>query len=66
MCIRDSSVSNLGGFAAPYITGALQDLTGNDRAGMWAIGLIMLLGAALVICLGAAPASERNAVTGPI
>ena len=61
-----NSVSNLGGFAAPYITGALQDLTGNDRAGMWAIGLIMLLGAALVICLGATPASERNAVTGPI
>ncbi len=59
-----NSVSNLGGFAAPYITGALQDLTGNDRAGMWAIGLIMLLGAALVVWLGAAPTSDGNAVAG--
>jgi MFS family permease len=56
-----NSVSNLGGFAAPYITGALQDLTGNDRAGMWAIGLIMLLGAALVVWLGATPTSDGNA-----
>jgi MFS family permease len=56
-----NSVSNLGGFAAPYITGALHDLTGNDRAGMWAIGVIMLLGAALVVWLGAAPTSDGNA-----
>ena len=60
-----NSVSNLGGFAAPYITGALQDLTGNDKAGMWAIGLIMLLGAALVVWLGAAPTSDRDAGARP-
>ena len=52
-------------FAAPYITGALQDLTGNDKAGMWAIGLIMLLGAALVVWLGAAPTSDRDAGARP-
>jgi MFS family permease len=59
-----NSVSNLGGFAAPYITGALEDLTGSDKAGMWAIGLIMLLGAGLVVWLGATPTSDRIAVAG--
>lgn len=50
-----NSVSNLGGFAAPYITGALEDLTGTDKAGMWAVGIIMLLCAALVVALRATP-----------
>lgn len=50
-----NSVSNLGGFAAPYITGALEDLTGTDKAGMWAVGVVMLLGAALVAWLRATP-----------
>jgi nitrate/nitrite transporter NarK len=50
-----NSLGNLGGFAAPYATGALQDLTGTNRAGMWAVGLIMVAGAALVVALRAAP-----------
>ena len=50
-----NSVSNLGGFAAPYITGALEDLTGSNRAGMWAVGIIMLLCAGLVVSLRGAP-----------
>lgn len=52
-----NSLGNLGGFAAPYATGALQDLTGTNRAGMWAVGLIMAAGAALVVALRAAPSS---------
>jgi nitrate/nitrite transporter NarK len=54
-----NSVGNLGGFAAPYATGALHDLTGTNRAGMWAIGVIMTLGAALVAWLRAAPSADR-------
>ena len=50
-----NSVGNLGGFAAPYATGALQDLTGTNKAGMWAVGLSMVLGGALVVWLRAAP-----------
>lgn len=57
-----NSLGNLGGFAAPYATGALQDLTGSDRAGMWAVGLIMVACAALVVVLRASP---RPADSGP-
>lgn len=52
-----NSVGNLGGFAAPYATGALEDLTGTNKAGMWAVGLIMVLGGALVVWLRATPSS---------
>lgn len=50
-----NSVGNLGGFAAPYATGALADLTGSNRAGMWAVGIVMVIGAALVVALRATP-----------
>ena len=52
-----NSVGNLGGFAAPYATGALADLTGTNKAGMWAVGVIMILGGALVVWLRATPSS---------
>ena len=50
-----NSIGNLGGFAAPYATGALDQWTGNSRAGMWAVGVIMVLAAALVVALRATP-----------
>ncbi len=50
-----NSVGNLGGFAAPYATGALEQWTGSSRAGMWAVGVIMVLAAALVVALRATP-----------
>lgn len=53
-----NSMGNLGGFAAPYLTGVLQDLTGSNRAGMWAVGLIMLFCAGLVVALRAAPTPD--------
>jgi nitrate/nitrite transporter NarK len=53
-----NSVGNLGGFAAPYATGALRDLTGTNRAGMWVVGVIMMLGAALIVVLRATPSSR--------
>lgn len=55
-----NSVGNLGGFAAPYITGALVDLTGSERAGMWAVGAVMLLSAAVVVALRATPTRNRR------
>ncbi|MBU3705941.1 MAG: MFS transporter [Mycobacterium sp.] len=57
-----NSLGNLGGFAAPYATGALSDLTGSNRAGMWAVGVIMLVGAVLVVALRAAPRPDRGPV----
>ena len=59
-----NSVSNLGGFAAPYITGALEDLTGTNKAGMWAVGIIMLLCAGLVVSLRGAPAARAEQANG--
>lgn len=55
-----NSIGNLGGFAAPYITGALEDLTGNNKSGMWAVGLIMLFCAVLVVALRATPSPDRQ------
>ena len=56
-----NSLGNLGGFAAPYATGVLQDLTGSDKAGMWAVGIVMVLGAALVVWLRASPPPDQDA-----
>lgn len=50
-----NSIGNLGGFAAPYATGALNDLTGTNKAGMWSVGIMMLMAAVLVVILRATP-----------
>ena len=55
-----NSVGNLGGFAAPYATGALDQWTGSGRAGMWAVGAIMVLAAALVVVLRATPDPDAS------
>lgn len=55
-----NSVGNLGGFAAPYATGALQDLTGGNRAGMWAVGALLAIGAVLVVALRATPGAAND------
>ena len=59
-----NSLDNLGGFAAPYATGVLSDLTGSNRAGMWTVGVIMVGCAALVVALRAAPRPDRPATNG--
>lgn len=56
-----NSIGNLGGFAAPYATGALDQLTGSDKAGMWAVGVVMVMSAALVVVLRARPDPDRRA-----
>lgn len=56
-----NSIGNLGGFAAPYATGALDQLTGNSRAGMWAVGIVMVVAAALVVALRATPDPDTKA-----
>ena len=55
-----NSVGNLGGFVAPYVTGSLADLTGSEKAGMWAVGAVMVAAAALVVMLRATPSSRRH------
>lgn len=53
-----NSLGNLSGFAAPYITGWLTDLTGTERGGLWVAGACMLAAAITTLILGAAPRPE--------
>ncbi len=50
-----NSVGNLSGFAAPYITGWLADLTGNQKAGLWVVGATMIAAAVITLVLRSAP-----------
>jgi MFS family permease len=56
-----NSLGNISGFAAPYITGLLRDLTGTQRTGMWLVGACMIAGAVLVLALGAKPGDHTTA-----
>ncbi|MEG8178041.1 MFS transporter [Nocardia terpenica] len=38
-----NSLGNISGFAAPYVTGWLRDLTGSQRAGLWVVGIYLVL-----------------------
>ena len=55
-----NSLGNLAGFVAPYITGALTDATGTEKAGLWLVGLMMLGSAITVVALGTAPKAARS------
>ncbi len=46
-----NTLGNSSGFGAPYITGFLLDATGNSRAGLWVVGVMMLIAAGTVIAL---------------
>lgn len=46
-----NTIGNIGGFAAPYITGALNDATGSYKAPMFAVGGFLLLSAVLVMSI---------------
>jgi D-galactonate transporter len=54
-----NSLGNISGFAAPYLTGWLRDLTGTQRAGLWTVGACMVAGALVALALGAHPRVKR-------
>lgn len=56
-----NSLGNLAGFVAPYLTGAVTDATGSARAGMWFVGILMVLAGVVTVFLGAGPRSDRDA-----
>ncbi|MFI9505200.1 MFS transporter [Nocardia sp. NPDC052566] len=45
-----NSIGNMSGFAAPYVTGWLKDVTGTQRAGLWVVGFCMV-GSALGVLI---------------
>lgn len=52
-----NSVGNIGGFIGPYAIGALRDATGGFSAGLMAVGVVVIVGGALVLVV---PASGRE------
>ncbi|RPE76362.1 sugar phosphate permease [Frondihabitans sp. PhB161] len=64
-----NTMGNLAGFAAPYITGAVTDVTGTYRVPMFIVGFFLLVSALLMVLLsrkrkagadtGAAPTDDR-------
>ena len=58
-----NSVGNMAGFIGPYVTGWLTDLTHSEKAGLWVVGVVMVLAGLVVIALKAAPEpDDANAV----
>ncbi|GAB49794.1 MFS transporter [Mobilicoccus pelagius] len=57
-----NTIGNASGFVAPYITGWLKDLTGTQNAGMWVVGVVMVLAGFTVVALKAAPAPDDDSV----
>lgn len=58
-----NALGNLSGFAAPYITGWLRDLTGSQRTGLWVVGACMITGALVAVVLRAKPRSQPDTTT---
>jgi MFS family permease len=46
-----NTLGNSSGFGAPYITGFLLDATGSSRAGLWVVGVMMLVAGLTVLAL---------------
>jgi ACS family tartrate transporter-like MFS transporter len=62
-----NSLGNASGFVAPYLTGWLNDTTGNQRAGLWFVGIAMLaaaVGALLLARSATRTETRRVAVEG--
>ncbi|MFC7342624.1 MFS transporter [Saccharopolyspora griseoalba] len=55
-----NTLGNVSGFAAPYITGALADVTGSQRTGLWVVGIVMIAAALTVLALRASPKPEND------
>jgi len=53
-----NSVGNTAGFFGPYITGWLTDWTGNEKAGLWVVGVVMIVAGFVAVSLKAAPKAD--------
>ena len=55
-----NSLGNLAGFGAPFVTGWLTDATGSQKAGLWVVGVVMLVAAFVTVALGIAPKPDAT------
>jgi MFS transporter, ACS family, tartrate transporter len=58
-----NSFGNLSGFVGPYLTGWLQDVTGNNKAGMLVVTGFMVLSAVVVLLMGRGDVRQPDATT---
>ncbi len=56
-----NSLGNLAGFGAPFVTGWLTDATGSQKAGLWVVGIVMLVAAFVTLALGITPKPDTDA-----
>ncbi|MGH3589259.1 MAG: MFS transporter, partial [Pseudonocardia sp.] len=61
-----NSFGNLSGFLGPYLTGWLQDLTGNNKAGMFVVTGFMVLSGVVVLAMGRGRQAEPTTTNGEI
>ena len=54
-----NSFGNLAGFAAPYLTGWLEDLTGSFRTGLWVVAAVMVVAGLVALRFRRAAGSSR-------
>ncbi|MFF9040439.1 MFS transporter [Streptomyces sp. NPDC014892] len=47
-----NTMGAVSGFAAPYVTGWLLDLTGTSKAGLWVVGVVMSASAMVLLVFG--------------
>ncbi len=56
-----NTFGNIGGFSAPYVTGWLTDLTGDEKLGLWLTGGLLVLSAGILLVLSRRNAAASNA-----
>ncbi|SDY33534.1 hypothetical protein SAMN05661080_03131 [Modestobacter sp. DSM 44400] len=55
-----NSFGNLAGFAVPYLTGWLEDLTGSFRTGLWVVAVLMVAAELIALRYGPRRQAEVN------
>lgn len=56
-----NTFGNIGGFSAPYVTGWLTDLTGDEKLGLWLTGGLLVLSAGILLVLSRSNRATSNA-----
>jgi ACS family tartrate transporter-like MFS transporter len=56
-----NSIGNLGGFLGPYLIGWFKDRLGSYAGGLYAVGALLAISAALMLLLSRQPASQASA-----
>jgi MFS transporter, ACS family, tartrate transporter len=57
-----NTIANVGGVLSPYVMGWLKTVTGRFTAGQAMLGLTMLVGSALALCIRHDPEAERQEI----